>query len=94
LNADHMKKIVGLMCKELTARAKEQLGITLYIKDSVKKHIVTVGTNQKYGARPLRRAVQTHLEDKLAEAVLSGEIKAGSEVDVKVVNKEVKFVLK
>jgi len=42
----------------------------------------------------LRRAVQTNLEDALAEAILSGEIKSGSEVDVKVVNKEIKFVLK
>jgi len=94
LNADHMKKIVSLMCKELTVRAKEQLGIALSIKDSVKKYIVEVGSDQKYGARPLRRAVQTNLEDALAEAILSGEIKSGSEVDVKVVNKEIKFVLK
>ncbi|MGL6201059.1 MAG: ATP-dependent Clp protease ATP-binding subunit [Lachnospiraceae bacterium] len=94
LNADHMKRIVSLMCKELVVRAKEQLGITLGIKDSVKKHIVTVGTDQKYGARPLRRAVQTHLEDKLAEAIINGEIKSGAEVDVKVVNKEIKFILK
>ena len=94
LNKDQMKKIVGLMCRELISRAKEQLGIQLIIRDSVKKHIVETGTDQKYGARPLRRAVQNQLEDKLAEAILSGEIKRGSEVIVGMSKKEIKFVPK
>lgn len=75
-----MQKIVGLMCKELVKRAKEQLGIHLTIRASVKKHIVETGMDKKYGARPLRRAVQNQLEDKLAEAILSGEI--GRDMDV------------
>ena len=75
-----MKKIVGMMCKDLVKRAKEQLDISLTIRDSVKKHIVETGTDQKYGARPLRRAVQNQLEDKLAEAVLTGEVLRGTEV--------------
>ena len=94
LNKDQMKKIVGLMCRELISRAKEQLGIQLIIRDSVKKHIVETGTDQKYGARPLRRAVQNQLEDKLAEAILSGKIKQGSEVVVGMSKKEIKFVPK
>ena len=69
LNEDNMKKIVGLMCKEVVQRAKEQLEITLVVRDSVKKHIVETGSDKKYGARPLRRAVQSQLEDKLAEAL-------------------------
>ena len=77
LGSDEMKKITGLMCKEITKRAKEQLNITLTIRDSVKKHIVETGTNQKYGASPLRRAIQNQLEDALADAILSGEIKSG-----------------
>ena len=60
----------------------------------MKKHIVETGTDQKYGARPLRRAVQNQLEDKLAEAILSGEIKRGSEVIVGMSKKEIKFVPK
>ena len=56
---------------------KEQLEITLVVRDSVKKHIVETGSDKKYGARPLRRAVQSQLEDKLAEALLNGEIKRG-----------------
>ncbi|MFV0363111.1 MAG: ATP-dependent Clp protease ATP-binding subunit [Suipraeoptans sp.] len=94
LNAVHMKRIVGLMCKELINRAKEQLGITLVIKDNVKKHIVETGTDIKYGARPLRRAVQNQLEDKMAEALLGGEIKRDSTVEVNLSKKEIKFVSK
>ena len=82
LGEEHMKKIVTLMCKELSARAKTQLNITLTIRESAKKYIVEKGTDKKYGARPLRRAIQTHLEDKLAEAILNGEVKQGSIVAV------------
>ena len=91
LNEEHMKKIVGLMCRELTERVKVQLGITLSIKDSAKKYIVEKGTDKKYGARPLRRAIQNELEDKLAEAILDGTVKAGSIVDVSYVKAGMKF---
>ena len=94
LDKEHMKKIVGMMCKEVSKRAEEQLDIKLTIRDSVKKHIVETGTDQKYGARPLRRAVQNQLEDKLAEAILDGEITRGSEVIASISKKEIKFVLK
>ena len=94
LGSDEMKKITGLMCKEITERAKEQLNITLTIRDSVKKHIVETGTNQKYGARPLRRAIQNQLEDALADAILSGEIKSGDHVEAGLHKKEIKFFVK
>ena len=94
LGSDEMKKITGLMCKEITKRAKEQLNITLTIRDSVKKHIVEIGTNQKYGARPLRRAIQNQLEDALADAILSGEIKSGDHVEAGLHKKEIKFFVK
>ena len=94
LGSDEMKKITGLMCKEITKRAKEQLNITLTIRDSVKKHIVETGTDQKYGARPLRRAIQNQLEDALADAILSGEIKSGDHVEVGLHKKEIKFFVK
>ncbi len=94
LNNADMKKIVSMMCKEVCARAKEQLGITLHVRDSVKKHIVETGTDQKYGARPLRRAVQNLLEDKLAEAVLDGTIKRGQTVEAGMSKKEIKFIPK
>ena len=94
LGPDEMKKIVGLMCKEVVERAKEQLDLTLHIKDSVKKHIVEVGMDKKYGARPMRRAVQSQLEDKLAEALLNGEIHRGEYVDVGLSKNEIKFTPK
>lgn len=94
LNEEHLKKIVGLMCRELADRAKEQLDIKLTIRDSVKKYIVQKGTDKKYGARPLRRALQNELEDKLAEAILQGDVKSGTAVEVGVSKEEIKFISK
>ena len=94
LNEDNMKKIVGLMCKEVVQRAKEQLEIILVVRDSVKKHIVETGSDKNYGARPLRRAVQSQLEDKLAEALLNGEIKRGDHVEAGISKKEIKFTVR
>lgn len=91
LNEEHMKKIVGLMCRELSERVKKQMNIKLTIRDSVKKYIVEKGTDKKYGARPLRRAIQNELEDKLAEAILDGEIKADTEVIVSVAKEKIVF---
>ena len=94
LNQDHMKQIVDLMCKEFAQRAKKQLALQLSIKAAVKQHIVIKGTDVKYGARPLRRAVQTELEDKLAEAILQGIVKAGDHVDVSMKQEQVEFKTK
>ena len=94
LSREELKKIVGLMCRELVGRAKTQLNINLRIRDSVKQYIVQKGSDVKYGARPLRRAVQTELEDKLAEAILGGEIKSGDSVEAGLSKQEIKFFLK
>ncbi len=91
LNKEHMKKIVTLMTRSLVKRCAGQLGITLNIRDSVKKYIVEEAYDPKYGARPLRRMIQTKLEDALAEEILAGEIKAGDTVDVGVRSKQVLF---
>ena len=91
LGEEHMKKIVTLLCRDLVKRAKSQLDMNLVIRDSVKKHIVEKGTNVKYGARPLRRAVQTELEDKIAEAILNGELVRGMEVEIGISKEEIKF---
>ncbi|WP_333813354.1 ATP-dependent Clp protease ATP-binding subunit [Muricomes intestini] len=94
LNSNHMKQIVTLLCREFTKRVKSQMNITLTIRDSAKKHIVEKGTDAKFGARPLRRAMQTELEDKLAEAILNGEVKDGDKVEAGVSKKEIKFYTK
>lgn len=94
LDHSHMKKIVTLLCKEFTKRLKNQMNITLILRDSAKNHIVEKGTDAKYGARPLRRAMQTELEDKLAEAILNGEVTEGCQVEVGLSKKEIKFYVK
>ena len=94
LTKEHMKKIVGLLCKELIHRVKKQLDIKLVIRNSVKDLIVEKGTDTKYGARPLRRAMQNILEDKMADAILNGEIRRGTQVEVGVSKQDIKFITK
>ncbi|WP_461813155.1 ATP-dependent Clp protease ATP-binding subunit [Faecalimonas sp.] len=94
LNKEEMKKIVTLMCKEFIERVQKQLNIKLVIRDSVKKEIVEKGTDLKYGARPLRRAMQNILEDKMADAILNGEIGSGKQVEAGMSKKEIKFIVK
>ena len=90
LEKKDMKQIVTLLCKEFTARVKRQVNISLTIRDSAKNLIVEKGTDAKYGARPLRRAMQTELEDKLAEAILNGDIQSGDMVAVGVSKNSIK----
>lgn len=91
LDTGNMKQIVTLMCREFTARLKSQMDMSLTIRDSAKKHIVEKGTDAKYGARPLRRAMQTELEDKLAEAILNGEVHEGERIEAGVSKGEIRF---
>ena len=92
LDKTHMKKIVTLLCRDLAKRLEEQMDIRLTLRGSAKALIVEKGTDAKYGARPLRRALQTELEDKLAEAILNGEVNAGDHVEVGTVKKEIRFI--
>lgn len=94
LNKGEIKQIVGLMFKNLIARAKEQLEITLEIRDSAKAHIAEAGFDKKYGARPLRRAIQNQVEDKLSELILNQTIKRGDTVIVGTKKKQIHFQVK
>lgn len=94
LNKEHMKKIVSLMTKALEKQCKTQLNIHLNIRDSVKKYVVDEAYDPKYGARPLRRKIQTSLEDALAEEILAGKIHTGDYVDVGARNKKIQFVVR
>ena len=82
LNKEDMKQIVSIMTRSLVERCKTQMDIDLTIRDAVKKHLVDVSFDPKYGARPLRRRIQTDLEDPLAEHILAGDVKKGSKVVV------------
>ena len=91
LNKEHIRKIVGLMIKELAQRCKDQMDITLTIRDSVRNDIIERDFDDKYGARPLRRAIQNKIEDALAEEILSGRVKAGDNVAVGKAKNGVRF---
>ena len=88
---DDLKKIVTLLLKELTTRCKEQLNITLKVRESAKQLIVESGTDKKYGARPLRRTIQNKVEDELAEEILNGRVKSGDTVFVASKNHKIVF---
>ncbi|WP_333783298.1 ATP-dependent Clp protease ATP-binding subunit [Lutispora sp.] len=79
LEEDHLKKIVDLMLKSLVKRIGE-LNIEIEVTDAAKALLVKKGYDPIYGARPLRRAIQKMMEDKLSEEMLAGNVKAGSKV--------------
>ena len=82
LNEEHIRRIAGLLLEELQKRCRTQLDLTLKISPAVRAHIAKTGFDPKYGARPLRRAVQNQVEDKLAQELLSGAVQAGDTVMV------------
>ncbi len=92
LTKEHMKQIVSLMTGELEQRCRKQLGIELTVRDSVKRYIVEKAYDPKYGARPLRRAIQTMLEDRLSDEILAGRVKSGQAVAAAVHGGEIVFL--
>jgi ATP-dependent Clp protease ATP-binding subunit ClpC len=94
LQKEEITKIAGMLLDELTKRCKEQLSIEVSFKDSVKKWLAETSYDAKYGARPLKRAIQTKLEDLMADEILEGKIREGDRVDVKVVNGTVKMTVR
>ena len=89
LNKDDMKKIIGIMVRDLQKRCKEQLQIDLVVREAAKEYIVEKAYDRKYGARPLRRKLQDEVEDRLADALIRGEIHTGDRVIVTAKNKEI-----
>lgn len=86
LTRDDIERIVDIELKELYARV-EQAGIGLKLGKGVKKFVADAGFDPQYGARPLKRAIQRYIEDPLAEKIISGEVKPGETVTLKL-NKE------
>ena len=81
LDKEHLKGIVGLMLKDFAKRIGE-LEIEVEVTDKTKDYIIEKGFDPEYGARPLRRAIQKMLEDKLSEEMLAGNVKAGGKVHI------------
>lgn len=91
LNKEDMKQIVTLLARNLTGRCKEQMDISLTLTSSLKEFLIEEHADLKMGARPLKRAIQTVVEDALAEEILAGRIKPGDQVSVGVRDKKVVF---
>lgn len=82
LTKENVARIVDIMMNSINKRIKEQLNITIELSDAAKSYIVDAGYDEKYGARPLKRALQQKVEDELAEQILEGRIKSSDVVYV------------
>ncbi len=92
LNKEHIHSIVAIMMDNLAKRVKAQMNITIEMDKAAADYIVEQGYDEKYGARPLRRAIQTKVEDALAEKVLEGKVKAGDSVLISKGEKELVLI--
>jgi ATP-dependent Clp protease ATP-binding subunit ClpC len=88
LTKENIKEIVVIMIASIAKRSKTQMNIALETNDAVVDHLAETGFDPKYGARPLRRAIQTNIEDKLAEAILAGTIKEGDTILIEYLDNE------
>ena len=93
LNRDHMKDIVTIMLNSIIDRTRKQMNISLQVDQKAKTFLIDKGYDEKYGARPLRRTIQSRLEDKLAEEILDGSIHEGDLVKVTVRKDGIKFLV-
>ncbi len=91
LTQKDVQKIAGLRMRELKKEAKENLGITLAWNASLEKLLAEKGYDRAYGARPLKRTIQTEIEDKLADKVFAGEIHPGDNIRIGIKDKKISF---
>lgn len=82
LTRDDMKDIIEILIGTINKQIKEQMNVEIQPDDEAKEYLIDVGFDPKYGARPLKRALQSQIEDRLAEEVLSGNIKENMNVRV------------
>lgn len=94
LNNDNMKEIVNLLSANLYKRCEAQLGIKLSITPALKEHLVKKYADNKMGARPLKRAIQSVVEDALAEEILLKKVVPGDTVSAGYKNEKVTFTAK
>lgn len=94
LEKEHIRSIVNILLNGFAKRCKEQMAITLKVQNTAKDLIAEAGFDQKYGARPLKRAIQNQIEDALAEEILEGKIKRGDTVSVGVRDRKIRFTVK
>lgn len=94
LSKDNMKSIVSLLASNLSKRCEEQLQIKLKFSPALKEYLVEKHSDKKMGARPLKRAIQSLVEDALAEEILRGNVKSGDTVTAGIKDEKVTFHVK
>ena len=94
LTDKNVKDIAGLLLKEMKQRAAKNMDIHISFGAKVKDYIFKKGYDRKFGARPLKRAIQTYIEDPMSEKILEGEFGEGDNVTISVKNEEVVFAKK
>ena len=94
LSKDNMKSIVSLLASNLSKRCEEQLQIKLKFSPALKEYLVEKHSDKKMGARPLKRAIQSLVEDALAEEILRGNVKPGDMVTAGIKDEKVTFRVK
>lgn len=94
LTKEEIRQIVGLLLKELENRCKNQLELEISFRPAVLDKLAEKGFDSKYGARPLKREIQTQIEDKLAEEILSGNASKGDHVTVTLKEEKIAFLVR
>ena len=80
LTKENIGSIVDILLASINKRIKEQMNMTIKLDDAARNYIINNGYDEKYGARPLKRALQSKVEDELAEKILEGSFKSGDSV--------------
>ena len=91
LSQENIEEIVGILLNRLKKRLEAQMSITILPEKSVLSFVAKEGFDKNYGARPIRRAIQTKIEDALADQVLSGELKPGDTLKIDVKEEKITF---
>ncbi|MEG0014385.1 MAG: ATP-dependent Clp protease ATP-binding subunit [Cellulosilyticaceae bacterium] len=91
LSTKDIRNIADIMIKVLVDRISKNIGIQIELTTEALDFLAEKGYNQAYGARPLRRTIQTHIEDKLSDSILAGKVREGDTVYIKIEEKEIVF---
>lgn len=91
LTTEHIKNIAYIMIKDLVARITKNVGVNIELTEEAMAYLADKGYDKAYGARPLRRTIQSNIEDRLADLLLDGKLIEGDKAVVKIVDKELVF---
>lgn len=94
LSKNDIKRIVDILIEQLAKRLKQNIGVTIELSEEAKDFLVQSGFDETYGARPLKRTIQSKIEDRLAEKLLDEKVKDGNHVIISYENNKLKFNVK